>query len=102
EDIFRKSLIEIITAEMFLINDEKVRLQKRGQRQSVTGITVNVTPNLPSLYLKELRMWLYYLENYSISRVVNIFTLHQYKNKNIKPSTSFTSQYLFSYLRGKL
>lgn len=102
EDIFRKSLIEIITAEMFLINDEKVRLQKRGQRQSVTGITVNVTPNLPSRYLKELRMWLYYLENYSISRVVNIFTLHQHKNKNIKPSTSFTSQYLFSYLRGKL
>lgn len=99
---FRKELEEIVIEEKFQINPLKTRLQNRKMRQNVTGITVNKLPNLPAAYVKEIRMWLYYLEKYNSNKVLKIFTLNHTSKKIKKTNISYTFEYFTLYLRGKL
>jgi RNA-directed DNA polymerase len=41
-----------INASGFVINDDKTRMQFRGSRQMVTGLTVNTKVNVPQRYYK--------------------------------------------------
>ena len=52
---FWQELQRIITECHFTINPRKTRLQKRGSRQEVTGLTVCTKPNVSRKYLKTLR-----------------------------------------------
>lgn len=52
-------LVAAVTACGFVINPQKVRLQGRAVRQSVTGITVNTRPNLPRERIRHLRAMLH-------------------------------------------
>ena len=52
---FMKELYRIINECHFTINPQKTRLQKRGSRQEVTGITVNQRTNVSRKYIKNLR-----------------------------------------------
>ena len=55
EGKFMKELSRIISDCHFTINPKKTRIQKRGTRQEVTGITVNEKPNVSRRYIKNLR-----------------------------------------------
>lgn len=65
-----KEVIAFVRQELktrgFLLNGQKTRIQRAGQRQSVTGIVVNVKPGIPREYLRKLRQELYYCRKYGI------------------------------------
>ena len=52
---FMTELYRIITDFHFAVNEKKTRLQKRGARQEVTGLTVSEKPNVSRKYVKNLR-----------------------------------------------
>lgn len=49
------ALVERITREGFTVNPEKTRLQLRGKRQVVTGLTVNAKVNVSAEYYRRAR-----------------------------------------------
>jgi retron-type reverse transcriptase len=53
---FLKELNHIIAECHFTINPKKTRLQKRGSRQEVTGLTVSQKTNVSRKYIKNLRV----------------------------------------------
>lgn len=75
---FLKELHRIIKEQHFYIKESKTRLQKQGYRQEVTGLLVNEKPNVQKRYVKELRMWLYYWEQYGYTKASAYF-LARYK-----------------------
>ncbi len=64
---------KIITEQNFHIKESKVRLQKRGYRQEVTGLIVNDKINVTRRYVKQLRQWLYLWERYGYDKAYTIF-----------------------------
>jgi retron-type reverse transcriptase len=61
-DAFRTCLDRIIREEGFSVNGAKTRLQKRGGRQQVTGLTVCEKVNVPRKWLKGLRAHIHRIE----------------------------------------
>lgn len=52
---FFKELKHIITGQGFRINESKTRLRNAGERQEVTGLTVNSVVNVSRQYISDLR-----------------------------------------------
>ena len=52
-------LRQVIETNGFNINNEKMRLQIRNQRQEVTGLTVNKYPNVKRQYVRQIRAMLH-------------------------------------------
>jgi len=52
---FRLEVKRIIEEQGFVINNKKTRLQKKGERQEVTGLTVNEKINVSRQYISDLR-----------------------------------------------
>ena len=52
---FRNEIRRIIEEQGFKMNDKKTRLLRDGQRQEVTGLTVNENVNLTKKYIRDLR-----------------------------------------------
>jgi RNA-directed DNA polymerase len=77
-------LEQVINENGFTINYEKVRLQTRGQRQAVTGVTVNEKSNLPRAYIREIRAMLHAWEEYGEARAEDYFR-QKYDLKNRNP-----------------
>ena len=48
----------------FLLNEQKTRIQRPGQQQSVTGIVVNEKISIPADYCRKLRQELYYCRKF--------------------------------------
>lgn len=46
---------QIIREEGFVVNENKTRIMRRGHRQSLTGLVLNVKPNLPRRQARLLR-----------------------------------------------
>ena len=63
-------LIRFIRPELkklgFLLNEQKTRIQRPGQRQNVTGIVVNEKMSIPADYRRKLRQELYYCRKFGI------------------------------------
>ena len=96
---FIKEVNRIITEQNFHIKESKTRLQKTGYRQEVTGLLVNDKVNVQKRYIKELRMWLYYWENYGYSKTYSYFSKHYFAEKGkIKRGNPDMA----SVIRGKL
>lgn len=70
---FWKELRRIIEDQNFKINEAKTRLQKRGDRQEVTGLTVCEKPNVTKAYVRNIRSLLYIWEKYGYSVAYNRF-----------------------------
>lgn len=70
---FNKEIKRIIEDQKFHIKESKVRLQKRGYRQDVTGIVVNDKTNIDKRYIKQLRQWLYFWEIHGYDKAYNFF-----------------------------
>lgn len=77
DSVFLRELHRIIADQGFHVKESKTRLQKEGYRQVVTGLIVNDKENVRQRYIKQLRMWLYYWENYGYDRAQGFF-LQQY------------------------
>lgn len=73
----------IIVDQNFEINQKKVRLQKQGFRQEVTGLSVNQKINVNRKYINLLRKWIYLWETYGESKASEIF-FKQYNPKKTK------------------
>lgn len=60
-----KKIRSIIESEGFQVNESKVKLQKRGSNQYVTGLTVfDNVPRIPRKFKKRLRSHLYYIDRF--------------------------------------
>jgi RNA-directed DNA polymerase len=70
---FDKEVRRIIANQNFHVKESKVRLQKEGFRQEVTGLIVNDKVNVTRRYIKQLRQWLYYWEAYGYDRAYPFF-----------------------------
>ena len=58
---FMRELYHIISDCHFTVNEKKTRLQKRGGRQEVTGLTVSEKPNVCRKYIKNLRALIHHI-----------------------------------------
>ena len=70
---FRTELERIIKDQNFKMNETKTRLQKRGQRQEVTGLTVSNKVNISTAYVAEIRNLLHIWEKYGYNEVYKRF-----------------------------
>ena len=73
ESTFRKEIARIITDQGLHINNKKVRLQKKGFKQEVTGLIVNQKVNVKRSYIKEIRLYLHFWEKYGYDSGKNLF-----------------------------
>lgn len=74
---FCKSMRNIIEEEEhFKINTEKTRLCHRGERQEVTGLTVNQHVNVSHKYTKGIRLLLHYCESKGLEQAQKIFDMN--------------------------
>ena len=67
-----EELYHIIEDCHFVVNSKKTRLQKRGTRQEVTGLTVTGKLNVSRKYVKNLRVLIHHIrltENPSLHEV---------------------------------
>jgi RNA-directed DNA polymerase len=95
---FVKELRRIIEDQRFYIKEEKTRLQEKSYRQMVTGLVVNEKANVPRQYVKQVRMWLYYLEHYGFLKASAFF-----RKKHITASgPAKTEPDMIKMLAGKL
>jgi retron-type reverse transcriptase len=70
---FDQEVRRIITDQNFHVKESKVRLQKEGYRQEVTGLVVNEKVNVTRRYIKQLRQWLHYWEVFGYERASTYF-----------------------------
>lgn len=95
---FYQSLKHIIEEEEhFKININKTRLLHRGNRQEVTGITVNRKTNVPQQYIKVLRTLIHNWEKDGYEKAQEKFLKHYHPTKNIEGE-----HHIENIVRGKL
>ena len=70
---FRIEIKRIIEEQGFKMNDKKTRLLRDGQRQEVTGLTVNNTVNVSRKYIKDLRWILHIWEKEGYAKAYSLF-----------------------------
>jgi hypothetical protein len=96
---FITELRRIIKDQKFEIKESKTRLQKAGYRQEVTGLLVNVQPNVQKRYIKKLRSWLYIWEKFGYSKATSLILTSYLKDKGHVRSDKVKIENL---IRGKL
>lgn len=90
---------EIIQKQNFEIKDSKTRLQKRGYRQEVTGLTVNDKVNINKRYISQLRLWLHWWEKGEHDKIQNNYLKDKGNVKNIKVDIQFVLMGKLEYLK---
>ena len=78
---FLLEIERVINDQGFTIKDSKTRLQKEGYRQEVTGLLVGDKVNVSKRYIKQIRMWLYYWENYGLKKSQEFFNIQYLKDR---------------------
>lgn len=96
---FKNELKHIIETQGFRMNIGKTRLQKLGQRQEVTGLTVSNRVNTSREYVAEIRNLLHIWEKYGYNDAFKSF-YSQYKTK--KGHVKKVEPMLENVLYGKL
>lgn len=81
ELIIGDELKTVITQNGFNINEQKNRLQHYSKRQEVTGLTVNIFPNVKRQYVREIRGMLHAWERYGYEAAESTFRT-KYANKH--------------------
>jgi RNA-directed DNA polymerase len=80
------ALREIIRNNGFSIHPQKIWLRRQDRRQEVTGVTVNVRPNLPRRYTNQIRAILHAWEKYGLEAAQADFEA-KYDQKHRSPWT---------------
>lgn len=70
---FRLEIKRIIEEQGFTMNENKTRLLRDGQRQEVTGLTVNSIVNVSRKYVSDLRWMLHIWETEGYAKAYSIF-----------------------------
>lgn len=97
---FITELKRIITGQNFHINEAKTRLQKRGERQEVTGLTVNSGINTSKKYKAEIRNLLHIWEKYGYKEAYKRFYPHYKRTKgHIKKGEPMLENVLYGKLQ---
>ncbi len=78
---FIEELKHVILDQGFTINESKTRLQKKGERQEVTGLTVCEKVNVCRKYVRDLQSILYIWERYGYSAASARFSVHDNTNR---------------------
>ncbi len=85
------TLQTIIQQNGFAVNEAKVRLQHRHQRQVVTGLVVNERPNVPRRLVRQIRSMLHAWERYGLTEAQREFS-ERWDYRSVsrrRPDTSF-------------
>ena len=93
-------LLSIVQKNGFQINDDKVRLQRRTRRQTVTGLLVNEKVNVPRSYVRELRGMLHAWERYGMKAAQDFFEKRYFTSETRAPFMPTPS--LLSVIGGKI
>lgn len=96
---FMTEFVKIIEEERFSINEKKTRLQKKGERQEVTGLVVNSKVNTTRKYVRDIQSILYIWERYGFDIAYSKF-LNKYLHSKAYHRT--TTPDLCNVLEGKL
>ena len=96
---FRKELEQIITKEHFTVNEKKTRLQKKNERQEVTGLIVSDRVNVLRKYVREIDNILFIWEKYGEADAYARFLSHYTPKHNIHKRSKPNMQ---AVLQGKL
>ena len=70
---FRLEIKRIIEEQGFKMNENKTRLLRDGQRQEVTGLTVNNVVNVSRKYISDLRWLLHIWEKEGYAKAYSLF-----------------------------
>ena len=70
---FRNEIKRVIEEQGFTMNDNKTRLYRNGQRQEVTGLTVNEIANVSRQYISDLRWMLHIWEKEGYAKAYAMF-----------------------------
>lgn len=70
---FRKEIKRIIEDQGFKMNEKKTRLLRDGQRQEVTGLTVNSIVNVSRKYISDLRWIINVWEKEGYAKAYSLF-----------------------------
>ncbi|QXE22675.1 reverse transcriptase (RNA-dependent DNA polymerase) [Richelia sinica FACHB-800] len=92
-------LLAIIHENGFEVNEQKIRLQVKGNHQEVTGLTTNIFPNVDRKYVRQIRAMLYAWAKFGLEAAENEY-FEKYVSKSrlsIKPKLEFQQ-----VLRGKI
>ena len=73
DGVFRTELKRIIEDQNFKMNEAKTRLQKIGERQEVTGLTVSNKVNASTAYVAKVRNLLHIWEKYGYNEAYKRF-----------------------------
>ena len=73
---FLKEMRRIISEQHFTINEKKTRLQKKGQRQEVTGLLVSDRVNVEKSFVRGIDNLLYIWEKYGRLDAYSRFLAH--------------------------
>lgn len=87
---------KIIASEGFGLNEEKIKVQRRGSSQYVTGLTVfDSQPRIPKQFKKRLRLQLYYINKFG-------FEEHVKRTRSINHEDFESEEDYRHYLEGAL
>lgn len=88
DSTFRNELKRVITEQGFEVNVAKIRLQKKGVRQEVTGLTINTKVNVSRKYIRDIQSILYIWERYGREvAYVRFARFYHARQPDIKTST---------------
>lgn len=73
----------------FAINQRKMRLRTRMERQDVTGLTVNITPNVTRTFIRQIRAMLHAWEKFGRDAAETEFTQIYDQQRRFRRQVSF-------------
>jgi len=71
--VIGSELEETISSNKFQINRSKIRLQRSAERQTVTGLTTNESPNITRKYSRQIRAMLHSWKTYGYEKAEKEF-----------------------------
>ena len=86
EGDFRKEMTDVIKGQNFIINEKKTRLQKKSQRQEVTGLIVSDRVNVTRSYVRWIDNLLHIWERYGEAEANMRFLRHYTPKQNLHKS----------------
>lgn len=97
---FITELRRIIEGQNFKMNEPKTRLQRRSERQEVTGVIVSDKVNVNRQYVRDLHSILYIWERYGYDTAFARFSAYYSQNKPLNPIGG--DGFMANVIKGKL
>lgn len=97
---FITELKRIIESQNFKMNEPKTRLQRRNERQEVTGVIVSDKINVNRQYVRDLQSILYIWERYGNDAAFARFSAYYSQKKPLNPIGGI--KFMANVIKGKL